>query len=93
MHTLVLQGEASSCRRCVYNPTQCELVYSICINGLYGVKRVSLVDTTLHDFLPLHSMMIRDLCLSPHQPNTLLTASTDRTIKLSKLDTKTVIQR
>ena len=55
----------------------------------YGVRRISTHDYDLSEFIPIHSEVITDMCFKPNDP-LLLTASMDKTVKLTSLIDKTV---
>lgn len=62
--------------------------------NIYGLLRVSLVDIECRAFIPnLHSAPIRDIVCSPHSQDFILTASTDKTMKLVRIDSRSVVQR
>lgn len=54
------------------------------IVGRHGIGKVSLLDTGI-DFLPIHENIIKSIACSPHKDGTVLTASFDKTLKLSSL--------
>ena len=57
--------------------------------GGNGVKRISAFDYTLSEFIPIHSEVITDMCFKPNE-SLLLTASMDKTMRLTSLIDKSV---
>ncbi|KAM5263696.1 E3 ubiquitin-protein ligase RFWD3 [Ctenodactylus gundi] len=58
----------------------------------FGVKMLSTANMKSSQYIPMHSKQIRDLAFSSQPKNLLLSASLDSTIKLTSLETNTVVQ-
>lgn len=58
----------------------------------FGVKMFSTADMKSSQYIPLHSKQIRGLAFSLRSKGLLLSASLDNTIKLTSLETNTVVQ-
>ncbi|XP_036919534.1 E3 ubiquitin-protein ligase RFWD3 isoform X3 [Sturnira hondurensis] len=58
----------------------------------FGVKMFSTADMKSSQYIPMHSKQIRGLAFSNRSNGLLLSASLDNTIKLTSLDTNTVVQ-
>ncbi|XP_002732699.2 uncharacterized protein LOC100377562 [Saccoglossus kowalevskii] len=84
------------CRVMAYNPTQYALVLSMpSPNQLFpghGIKKLSMMDMKSNQYVTIHSKMLRDCCFNNRQDGLLLTASVDKTIKITSLLSNTVVQ-
>ncbi|XP_029781640.1 E3 ubiquitin-protein ligase RFWD3 [Suricata suricatta] len=58
----------------------------------FGVKMLSTADMKSSQYIPIHSKQIRGLAFSSRPKGLLLSASLDSTIKLTSLETNTVVQ-
>lgn len=58
----------------------------------FGVKMLSTADMKSSQYIPMHSKQIRGLSFSSQSKGLLLSASLDNTIKLTSLETNTVVQ-
>ncbi|XP_076989134.1 E3 ubiquitin-protein ligase RFWD3 isoform X2 [Tamandua tetradactyla] len=58
----------------------------------FGVKMLSTANMKSSQYIPLHSKQIRGLAFSGRSKGLLLSASLDNTIKLTSLETNTVVQ-
>ncbi|XP_028624434.1 E3 ubiquitin-protein ligase RFWD3 isoform X2 [Grammomys surdaster] len=58
----------------------------------FGVKMLSTANMKSSQYIPMHSKQIRGLAFSNQSRGLLLSASLDSTIKLTSLDTNTVVQ-
>lgn len=58
----------------------------------FGVKMLSTADMKSSQYIPLHTKQIRGLAFSLRSKGLLLSASLDNTIKLTSLETNTVVQ-
>ncbi|XP_053771235.1 E3 ubiquitin-protein ligase RFWD3 isoform X2 [Desmodus rotundus] len=58
----------------------------------FGVKMFSTADMKSSQYIPMHSKQIRGLAFSSRSSGLLLSASLDNTIKLTSLETNTVVQ-
>ncbi|XP_074170675.1 E3 ubiquitin-protein ligase RFWD3 isoform X4 [Rhinolophus sinicus] len=58
----------------------------------FGVKMLSTADMKSSQYIPMHSKQIRGLAFSIRSRGLLLSASLDNTIKLTSLETNTVVQ-
>nr|XP_012805329.2 E3 ubiquitin-protein ligase RFWD3 isoform X1 [Jaculus jaculus]XP_044986141.1 E3 ubiquitin-protein ligase RFWD3 isoform X1 [Jaculus jaculus] len=58
----------------------------------YGVKMLSTANMKSSQYIPMHGKQIRGLAFSCHSKGLLLSASLDNTIKLTSLETNTVVQ-
>lgn len=56
----------------------------------HGVTRIGAHDYKLSDFIPIHADLIMDMCFKPNDP-LLLTASMDKTVKLTSLIDKSIV--
>lgn len=59
----------------------------------YGFIKYSLLDPMQSEAVRLHTKEIRDIKPSPRTDGLVLTASLDKTIKLTSLTSNTVVQR
>lgn len=57
-----------------------------------GVKKVSVVNMKASQYIPIHSKQIRGLSFNRHNNSMLLSAALDNTIRLTCLQTNTVVQ-
>uniref|UniRef100_H0UUW2 RING-type E3 ubiquitin transferase n=1 Tax=Cavia porcellus TaxID=10141 RepID=H0UUW2_CAVPO len=58
----------------------------------FGVKMLSTANMKSSQYIPMHSKQIRGLAFSTQSKNLLLSASLDCTVKLTSLETNTVVQ-
>ncbi|XP_003481836.1 E3 ubiquitin-protein ligase RFWD3 isoform X1 [Sus scrofa] len=58
----------------------------------FGVKMLSTANMTSSQYIPMHGKQIRGLAFSSRSKGLLLSASLDSTIKLTSLETNTVVQ-
>ncbi|XP_005403515.1 PREDICTED: E3 ubiquitin-protein ligase RFWD3 isoform X2 [Chinchilla lanigera] len=58
----------------------------------FGVKMLSTANMKSSQYIPMHSKQIRGLAFSTQSKSLLLSASLDNTIKLTSLETNTVVQ-
>ncbi|XP_007477568.2 E3 ubiquitin-protein ligase RFWD3 isoform X1 [Monodelphis domestica] len=58
----------------------------------FGVKMISMADMKSSQYIPMHSREIRGLAFSSRQNSWLLSAALDNTVKLTSLETNTVVQ-
>ncbi|XP_051830603.1 E3 ubiquitin-protein ligase RFWD3 isoform X1 [Antechinus flavipes] len=58
----------------------------------FGVKMISMADMKSSQYVPMHSREIRGLAFSSRQNSWLLSAALDNTLKLTSLETNTVVQ-
>ncbi|XP_072018015.1 E3 ubiquitin-protein ligase rfwd3.S-like [Amphiura filiformis] len=58
----------------------------------FGVKKVSAMDLRSAQYVPIHSKMIRDVTFNGRHDGLMLTASVDKTIKITSLTSNTVVQ-
>jgi E3 ubiquitin-protein ligase RFWD3 len=57
----------------------------------FGLRKFSIQSLRRHETVPLHKKMIRDMAMHPREP-LILTASTDRTIKLTNMISLSVVR-
>jgi len=85
------------CRVMCYNQTYGMLVLSqpsfTALAPGYGVRRVHMLDKKLESFVSLHKEPIRDLAFNPLNQDQLLSASQDKTIRLTNINSCAEIQR
>ncbi|KAK2146140.1 hypothetical protein LSH36_629g01054 [Paralvinella palmiformis] len=88
-------SEAGDCRVLSYCPSMATLCVSqSSSNALFpgfGVKKVSVLDFKTAQYVAIHSKMIRDMCVGQHE-NILLSASMDKTVRITSLSSNTVVQ-
>ncbi|XP_019630805.1 PREDICTED: E3 ubiquitin-protein ligase RFWD3-like isoform X1 [Branchiostoma belcheri] len=58
----------------------------------FGVKKVSAMDLRSVQYVSVHSKAIRDICFSGRVDGLMLTASIDKTLKITSLMSNTVVQ-
>ncbi|XP_034033226.1 E3 ubiquitin-protein ligase RFWD3 [Thalassophryne amazonica] len=93
----VLVSQAGGCRVLSFcDPLSCLLAsqpspHSTLVPG-WGVKKVSAVNMKAGPYVPIHSKQIRGLSFNMHDGSLLLSASLDNTLKLTSLQTNTVVQ-
>ncbi|XP_074055617.1 E3 ubiquitin-protein ligase RFWD3 isoform X2 [Macrotis lagotis] len=58
----------------------------------FGVKMISMADMKSSQYIPMHSREIRGLAFNNRQNSWLLSAALDNTLKLTSLETNTVVQ-
>ncbi|XP_012586232.1 PREDICTED: E3 ubiquitin-protein ligase RFWD3 [Condylura cristata] len=58
----------------------------------FGVKMLSTANMKSSQYIPMHGKQIRGLAFSNHSRGLLLSASLDNTVKLTSLETNTVVQ-
>ncbi|XP_057692310.1 E3 ubiquitin-protein ligase RFWD3 [Corythoichthys intestinalis] len=58
----------------------------------WGVKKVSLANIRSSQYVPIHSDQVRGLCFNRQNEGTLLSASLDKTLKLTSLSGSVVVQ-
>ncbi|XP_042636805.1 E3 ubiquitin-protein ligase RFWD3 [Orycteropus afer afer] len=58
----------------------------------FGVKMLSTANMKSNQYIPMHGRQIRGLAFSPRSQGLLLSASLDSTLKLTSLETNTVVQ-
>ena len=87
--------ETGDCRVMSYCPAMATLCVSqSSSNALFpgfGVKKVSVLDFKTSQYVAIHSKMIRDICVS-QQENVVLSASLDKTVRVTSLSSNTVVQ-
>eukprot|EP01117_Protostelium_nocturnum_P000129 TRINITY_DN10207_c0_g1_i1.p1 TRINITY_DN10207_c0_g1~~TRINITY_DN10207_c0_g1_i1.p1 ORF type:complete len:380 (-),score=101.46 TRINITY_DN10207_c0_g1_i1:73-1050(-) len=67
-------------------------VSSVCPqNSNYGITKISALDPSNTDFVPLHTKPIRDMKFDPNGKGLLLTTSLDKTAKISCPRTKNIV--
>lgn len=59
----------------------------------YGVLKVSSIESTRHEFVPLHTHAVKDICFSPHANSVLLSCSKNKELKLTDLKSNTCAQK
>ncbi|XP_038053459.1 E3 ubiquitin-protein ligase RFWD3-like isoform X2 [Patiria miniata] len=89
-------SQTGSCRVIGFDQFHSALVVSMpSPNQLFpgfGVKKVSAVDMRCTQYVPVHSAMIRALTFNGRNDGLMLTASTDKTIKMTSLVSNAVVQ-
>ncbi|XP_066279408.1 E3 ubiquitin-protein ligase rfwd3.S-like isoform X2 [Branchiostoma lanceolatum] len=58
----------------------------------FGVKKISAMDLRSMQYVSVHSKAIRDICFSGRVDGLMLTASIDKTLKITSLMSNTVVQ-
>ncbi|XP_078593980.1 E3 ubiquitin-protein ligase rfwd3.S-like isoform X2 [Branchiostoma floridae x Branchiostoma japonicum] len=58
----------------------------------FGVKKISAMDLRSVQYVSVHSKAIRDICFSGRVDGLMLTASVDKTLKITSLMSNTVVQ-
>lgn len=59
----------------------------------YGFRRVNLRNPSLTDFIPIHNGHIKDIKRAYNGSGMILSTSLDKTLKLTSLKSKQVVQR
>lgn len=57
----------------------------------YGVAKISAMDLTDYGYVNIHSMPIRDLKYNPFSNQQILTASQDKSLKITSMEKNTCV--
>jgi E3 ubiquitin-protein ligase RFWD3 len=85
-------SEGDSIRLLDFTPEQRILACSRQHSSGCGILKVSISDPSHKEYVGVHSKIIKDLHFSPAGDSLLLSCSLDKTIKLTSLQTNTIVQ-